>query len=376
MPDKHAIVGTSSSGIWTQCPRSVRLGLTVPEEDRSAYAEEGTKAHSICEAKLKKLLGVRTRVPKAADQEMETCTTEYRDFVEEEWNSLKSETPDADLYIEQMLDLSEWIPEGFGTSDAVIVSDTKLVVIDFKYGKGVMVNAENNPQLRLYALGAWKKFGIMYDFDSVKTIIFQPRLGNISSEDIALPDLLKWGDDYIKPRARLAYDGEGEFKVGEHCRFCRAGAVCRARAEQAFQIINHDKVDPPLLSDEEIPPILDKLDSTEAWISAIRAYAKNKAVNEGVKWEGYKLVEGRTQRKITDQVKALEALEKAGFDVEDVTTLKLKGLTDLERIMTKPKFNEVLADYVVKPKGEPTLVREDDKRPEYNPVQEVFKEDI
>ena len=376
MPDKHAIVSTSSSGIWKVCTPSVRLGLTVPEEDRSAYAEEGTKAHSICEAKLKKLLGIRTRVPKAPDPEMDVCTTEYRDFVEEEWNSLKAETPDADLYIEQMLDLSDWIPEGFGTSDAVVVSDTKLVVIDFKYGKGVMVNAEDNSQLRLYALGAWKKFGIMYDFSTVKTIIFQPRLGNISSEELALADLLEWGETYIKPKAQLAYDGEGEFVVGEHCRFCRAGAVCRARAEQAFQIINHDKVEPPLLSDEEIPPILDKLDSTEAWITAIRAYAKNKAINEGVKWEGYKLVEGRTQRKITDQVKALEAIEAAGFDAEEVTTLKLKGLTDLERIMTKAKFNEVLGAYVVKPKGEPTLVKEDDKRPEYNPVEEAFKEEI
>lgn len=376
MPDKHAIVSASASGIWSQCPRSVRLGLTVPEEDRSAYAEEGTKAHSICEAKLKKLLKLRTRVPKATDPEMDECTTAYKDFVEEEWNALKAKTSDADLYVEQKLDLTDWVPEGFGTSDAVLVSDTELVVIDFKYGKGVRVNAENNPQLRLYALGAYKRFTMLYDFSEVKTIIFQPRLGNISSESISLNDLIDWGNDYIKPLAKMAYDGEGDFSVGEHCRFCRAAAVCRARAEEAFQIINHDKVEPPLLSDEEIPAILDKLDATESWITAIRAYAKNKAVNEGVKWEGYKLVEGRTQRKIVDQVKALEAIENAGFDVEDVTTLKLKGLSDLERIMTKAKFNEVLGAYVVKPKGEPTLVKNDDKRPEYNPVEEVFKEEI
>ena len=376
MPDKHGIVTPSASGIWGPCTRSVRLGLTVPMDDTSVYAEEGTKAHSICEAKLKKVLGVRTRVPKAIDPEMDECTTAYRDFVEEEWNALKSVTPDADLYIEQTLDLSDWIPEGFGTSDAVLVSDTNLVVIDFKYGKGVAVSAKENSQLRLYALGAYKKFSIMYDFDMVKTIIFQPRLNSITSEELPLKELLTWGEEYIKPRALMAFNGEGEFVVGDHCRFCRAAAVCRARAEEAFKIINHDKVEPPLLSDEEIPAILDKLDSTEAWITAIRAYAKNKAINDGVKWEGYKLVEGRTQRKIVDQVKALEAIENAGFDAEDVTTMKLKGLADLERIMTKAKFNEVLGQYVVKPKGEPTLVREDDKRPEYKPIEEAFKEEI
>ena len=366
----------SNASIWTNCPPSVRLGLTVPEEDPGIYAAEGTKAHSICEAKLKKLLGKRTRVPKATDPEMEDCTTAYRDFVEEEWNALKAYTPDTDMFIEQELDLTEWIPEGIGTSDCVLVSDTVLEVIDFKYGKGVRVDAENNPQLRLYALGVAQRFSVMYDFDKVESVVFQPRLNHISKETIMLEDLLRWGDEVIKPKAQQAYKGEGEFSVGEHCRFCRAAAVCRARAEEAFKIVDHEKVDPPLLSDDEIPDILDKLDTAESWIAAIRAYAKSKAVNEGVKWRGYKLVEGRTQRRIADPIKAIEAIEAAGFDAEEVTTTKLKGLSDLERIMTKARFNEVLGEYIVKPKGEPVLVRESDKRAEYNPIEEAFKEDI
>ena len=373
MPDRHALLGPSSSERWLSCPPSARLEEQFPDQT-SIYAEEGTKAHALCEALLRDLLkGVKPRV-QDEDEEMIACAEAYRDFVEEELNEALAKTPDARLLIEQQLDFADYVPEGFGTSDAVIVSDTRLEVIDFKYGKGVPVSAENNSQLKLYALGAYLSLSPLYDFDTVKMAIFQPRINYITTDEISVEELLSWAEEYVKPRAQLAYNGEGEFCVGDHCRFCRASAVCRARAEVAFGVIEEAQNDINTLSDEEIARVLDKLDTTEEWIASIRAYVLSKAVNEGVKWPGYKLVESRTQRKITDQIKALEILEAEGFDRDDVTNLKLKGLGELEKIVGKKRFNEILGELIEKPQGQPTLVKDSDRRPEINPIELVFKE--
>lgn len=375
MPDRHALLGASSAHIWGNCPPSARLCEDIPNIITS-FAKEGTQAHSICEALLRnKLLGEDCEIPQPADDEMATCTQAYADFVEEELNEAKAKTEDAKLFVEQELDFGEYVPEGFGTSDAVIISDDTLEVIDFKYGKGVPVNAVENPQLRLYALGAYLALGSLYDFAVVKTVVYQPRIDNISAEVLPLADLIEWAESYIKPRAELAFKGEGEFCVGEHCRFCRAGSTCRARVKEAFQIIDRSATNPDLISDDEIPGILDKLDNAEKWIDAIKKYAEAKALNEGYRWRGYKLVEGRSIRKITDPIKALEVLEQQGFDKEDVTTLKLKGITELEKLVGKGKFGEILGELVIKPKGAPTLVKETDKRPEYSLVEQAFKEE-
>lgn len=381
MPSKHAPLSASSSHRWLVCTPSMRLEQTIADDDTtSKYAVEGTLAHSICEWKvqhdvLKRKMG-RRRKPEALDDEMERCTEAYKDFVEEEWNALKIDTQDAILLVEQELRFDNYVPEGFGTSDAVLMSDKILEVIDFKYGKGVPVSAEENPQLRLYALGAYLSLGFLYDVDEVKTVIFQPRLDSITTETIKVEDLLDWAETYVKPRAKMAYEGKGEYKVGEHCRFCKAAAICRARAEEAFKIIDHDKTDPPLLSPDEIPDILDKIPTAEAWIDAVKAYARAQAVNEGVKWRGYKLVEARTQRRITDQIAATNALLADDYDLEDVTNTKLKGLTELQKLLGKKKFEEILGAFIEKPKGEPTLVPESDKRPEYNAIEEAFKEEM
>ena len=377
MPDRHALLGPSSSHRWLACPPSARLEETFPDVT-SEYAEEGTQAHALCEALLTK------RVIFCDDEEMLGYAEAYCDFVEEELNAAKAKTPDAKLLVEQELDFGEYVPEGFGTSDAVIVSDNVLEVIDFKYGKGVPVSAIGNPQLRLYALGAYLSLSPIYDFDTVKMAIFQPRINNITTDTIAVDDLLKWAKEYVAPRAELAFKGEGEFCVGEHCRFCKASAICRARAEVAFSVIETAQDDlatevvtggmGATLSDEEIAGVLDKLDTTEEWINSIRAYVQAKAINEGYKWPGYKLVEGRTQRKITDSIKALDILEAEGFDRDDVTTLKLKGITELEKTVGKKRFNELLGGLVVKPQGAPTLVPETDRRPEINPIELAFKE--
>lgn len=375
MPDRHALLGASSSHRWLCCPPSARLEELVPNKS-TKFTEEGTKAHAICEQLLHAFLnGEKMAKPEDVDDEMWRCATGYRDFVEEKFNEALAKTKDSKLFIEQELDFAEYVPEGFGTSDAVIVSDDTLTVIDFKYGKGVAVDANDNPQLRLYALGAFLKLGPLYDFALVESAVYQPRLDSVSIEYISVADLVQWAEDYVKPRAELAFKGEGEFCVGEHCRFCRVGATCRARVVEAFEVI--DKVDtrPELIEDDEIPAILDKLDNAEEWIKAIRAYALDSAT-KGTKWKGYKLVESRTKRKIINPIEALEKLEQAGYDREDITTLNLKGITELTKVLGSAKFKELLADYVVKPQGSPTLVHDTDERPEIDLIAEAFKEDI
>jgi len=376
MPDSvHSWFSPSMAGRGLGCPPSVRLCENFPDET-STFAQEGTRAHSLCEWKLHEMLGdIRLEVkPEADDAEMERCTDEYADFVEEELNAAKAKTPDARLFIEQQFSLAEYIPESFGTSDAVIVSDDTLEVIDFKYGKGVQADASGNPQLRLYALGSYLLLGSLYDFTKVKTVVFQPRLNHVDSEELALDTLLDWAENYVKPRAKLAYAGEGEFVVGDYCRFCKAGAHCRARATAAFEVIEMSDESPALLTDDEIAPILDKLDNAEKWIASVREYAKAEAL-AGKKWPGFKLVEGRSIRKITDQIRAASALEKAGYSQEEFTTLKLKGITDLEKLVGKSQLIKILDGLIIKPHGEPTLVKDSDKRDEINPLDDMFKED-
>lgn len=382
MPDKHALLSASSAHRWLECTPSVRLEEEIPYEGSSSYAAEGTLAHSIAEWKVDRYLipgiGTMSFCPEPQDEEMDRCTDMYKDFVEEEYKVLLKETKDALLLTEQKLEFGEYVPDGFGTADCVIISDKTLEVIDFKYGKGVPVSADDNPQLRLYALGAYLRFSVLYDFEQVKTVIFQPRLDSVTSEYITTEALLEWADSFVKKRAELAYKGEGAFVVGDHCRFCRAAAICRARAEAAFNMLDSEEVHTtvPLLHDSEIPGILDRIPNAEAWIASIKEYARDKAIREGVKWEGYKLVEARTQRKISDQIRAMAKLEEEGYSAEDVTNTKLKGLTELQKVLGKKKFEELLEPYIVKPQGEPTLVPESDKRPEINPVEKAFKEEI
>jgi len=377
MPSEHADkFRPSSAHRALACTASVLLEAEIPDPETTVYAQEGTNAHTMCENKLRELLGLDfiKDFDFEHDEEMDRCTDGYRDFVEEELNEAKSKTEDAKLFIEQRLELTAYIPDCFGTSDAVIVSDDTLEVIDFKYGKGVPVNAKDNPQLKLYALGAYESLKAVYDFTNIKTTIYQPRLDSVSSDEFTVESLLEWANDIVKPKVQEALSGNGTFKTGDHCRFCKAAATCRARAEEAFEIINRDQVKPPLLDDEEIPEILDKLDATESWIKALREYVQAKALN-GHKWPGYKLVEARTNRKISNQLEALSRLEQAGYSSDQVTNVKLKGLTDLEKVVGKSQFVSILGDLIVKPKGEPTLVKDSDKRQEINLLEDIFKED-
>ena len=375
MPERHAKrYRPSSASRWTVCTASALLEETLPDTT-TPYAAEGTVAHALCEQMLRGMLEGKDFPKDDCDNEMWESANNYRDFVEEELSAAKARTPDAKLLIEHEFNLSDFAPESFGTSDAVIVGDDVLEVIDFKYGKGVRVDAEGNSQLRLYALGTYSDLSELYDFTVVKTVIVQPRLDHISVEVISVEELLNWAKEVITPAVQDIERGEVEYVIGDHCRFCKAAGTCRARAEDAFQVIDKTDTKPALLSDEEIPAILDKLDNVEKWITALRQYAEDKAILEGKHWEGYKLVESRTVRKIEDQLRALQVLEKAGFNAEEVTTVKLKGIGELEKILGKPRFNELLGTLTVKPVGAPTLVKESDKRPEYIKIENTFKED-
>lgn len=372
MPDVHARLNPSSAERWIHCPGSVALAEQCPPPGSSEYADEGTKAHAIAEAKLRQIIGeitpkelekiIRKHQP---DGEMEEATDFYRDQVVE---ILASAGKDAELMVEQRFSLNRWAPESFGTSDAVIIGDGKIEVIDLKYGKGVRVSAKNNPQLRLYGAGAANLFEGMYDFDTVRMTIIQPRLDHVSTEELSLEELMTWMKEVVKPAAREAYDGTGEIDAGDWCRWCPAKAVCRKRAEKNLELAKMEFKSPDLLSPEEIGEVLRQADELSKWTSDVQAYALDQAL-AGEHFDGWKLVEGRSNRTITDQIKAAELLKAAGFDEAILYKHELYGITQLEKNCGKKKLTEVLGDLITKPQGKPVLVPESDKREEINSAE-------
>ncbi len=362
---KHAILSASGAHRWMNCTPSARLELEF--EDSSGEAvKEGTAAHELGEHKLRAALKVSTKKPTSVydSEEMDRYTDEYVQFILEELAAVKQITKDPLLLIEQRLDFSNYVPEGFGTGDCVIVADDVVHVIDFKYGQGVLVEAENNPQMMLYALGALNLFDAIYDISAVKMTIYQPRRENISTFEISKTSLIDWAKNTLKPKAELAFKGDGEFKPGEWCRFCRASVDCRARAEENLKVAKFEFKKPPLLTDEEIAEILLHVNDLTKWANEIFAYATNAAVQQGKQWAGFKVVEGRSNRKYADEEAVAEAAKKAGY--EDIYKQSLLTITNMEKLMGKKKFNELLGDFITKPKGKPTLVPVSDKRPEIN----------
>src|SRR5690606_2558332 len=354
---KHAILSASGAHRWLNCPLSARLEEHFPDEP-STYAEEVTKAHKLAEGIL------LDKIDEPAPDEMFEHVSRYVEVV------LEKLTPGADLYVEQRLDFSPWVPEGFGTGDAVIVSDDVLEIIDLKYGKGVQVDAEGNPQLRLYALGAYNQFGMIYNFDRVRMTIVQPRLDHVSTEKLSLKELLQWGEE-IKPIAQKAFKGEGEFNPGPHCRFCRARRSCRARAEANLQMARFEFRKPELLSVEEVAEILAQAEELAAWAKDVKDFALSQAYLHGVKIPGFKVVEGRSTRKITDDAELAKRLEAEGYDPYKKV---MKTLTELEKTVGKKRFAELADGLIVKPPGKPTLVEETDKRPEISRAAMEFKD--
>lgn len=376
MPTKHARLSASSAFRWINCPGSVALSDQCPAPASSSYADEGTLAHAIGELKLryvndeisKRQLNAKMK-PLLQNEyycgEMEEATSYYADAVIE---ALEVAGEDAELMIEQQFSLDRWVPEGFGTSDAVVIGGGVIQVIDLKYGKGIKVDARNNPQLRLYGLGAANLFDSLYDFDTVRMTIIQPRLDHISTEELPLSELLAWAEDDVKPRAQMAMDGTDYTAVGDWCRFCPAKAVCRKRAEYNLSIAKDDFKKPPLLSDEEIGDVLRRADELQHWVKDVGDYALEQAL-AGKQYDGWKLVEGRSVRKYADDLKVAEALKAAGYDEAMLYERKLYGISAMEKIVGKKRLTETLGDRIVKPAGKPVLVPESDKREAINTAE-------
>lgn len=361
-PNQHALLSASSAHRWMGCTPSARLEQEFADQESEAAAE-GSAAHALAEHKLRKALKLRSRKPvsKYDCDEMDDYTTGYVEFVMEALAEAKLNCPDPLVLIEQKLDFSCYVPDGFGTGDCLIVASPRLHVIDFKYGLGVLVDAYQNPQMMLYALGALRIFDCLYDITEVAMTIYQPRRENVSTWTISVDELREWAETTLKSKADLAFRGEGEYTPGSWCQFCRAAVKCRARAEAKLELARFEFAQPPLLSDDEIEEILGKLDDLTKWANEIVAYAQDAAINHGKEWSGFKLVEFRTNRKYTDEDAVAHAAAAAGY--YDIYRKSLIPITEMEKLMGKQTFKEVLGGLVIKPAGRPTLVPASDKRP-------------
>ena len=376
-PSKHAILSASSSHRWLNCSPSARLEQEFEDRETEAAAE-GTAAHALCEHKLRRALKLQSRrkpISRYDCDEMDMHTDNYVQFVLETLSEARQHCPDPLINIEQRLDFSCYVPDGFGTGDCIIISDKTMHVIDFKYGQGVLVDAEQNPQMMLYALGALRLFDSLYDIEDVAMTIYQPRRENISTWTISVADLKTWAEEELIPRAKLAFEGKGDFMPGPWCTFCKASVKCRTRAEEKLRLAQYEFAKPPLLTDAEIEDILGKLDDLTRWAEEIKAYAQDAALNHGKQWHGYKVVEGRSVRKYSNEDAVVEAANAAGY--HDIFRKTLLPITEMEKLMGKLEFQTILGGLIVKPAGKPTLVPASDKRPaitsaniDFNEIQE------
>ncbi len=375
MAVKHAVLSASSSERWLNCPPSARL-CEAYEDKGSDYAAEGTDAHALCEFRLKQVLGIPADDPienlSWYNEEMEDCAAGYAAYVSELLETAKQTCADPVVMIEQRVDFSRWVKEGFGTADCIIIADGVLNICDYKNGQGCLVLAERNPQMMLYALGALEIFDGIYDIDTVRMTIYQPRKSNISVYEMDKADLYEWANSELTQKAQLAYEGQGSFSCGEWCRFCKAKAECRERAEANLALARYEFQTPALLADEEIADILGKVDALTAWASDVKEYALQQAVS-GTAFPGWKLVEGRSNRRYTSEAAVAAAVEGAGFDPYE---RKVLGITAMQKLLGKSRFEELLAPYIEKPQGKPTLVRSSDKRPEWNTAKNDFMEEM
>lgn len=382
MMGDHAVLSASAAHRWLHCPPSARLEETLPE-NKSDFAEEGTLAHEIAELKLRKYciepMGLKTfntklkklRENPLFQEEMIKHTGAYLDYIAQVLHGFQTQPYVA---AEKRIDYSTYVPEGFGTGDCIIIGGNTLHIIDFKYGKGVPVSAVDNPQMMLYALGAYTEFSILYPIDTVKMTILQPRLDSISEYSLPIEDLLIWGDG-IKPIAKLAFEGAGQFSPGDHCRFCRAKALCRVRADFHMSFEEHNKMKPPLISREEVGQILERAKELAAWVKSLEEYALSECL-QGNEIPGWKAVEGRAVRQFNNQDEAFKVLMANGIDEAMLYERKPLTLSETEKLIGKTKFKELLNPFVFIPQGKPALVLASDKREVFKRItaQEAFSE--
>ena len=391
MPGLHATLSASGAKRWMSCPPSARLEERLRGifgEKSTPFAEEGTKAHSLAELKLLREKGrlgeddgindfnydLRRKALGDIPKEMDEATDYYAEIIIEKFLTARQSCPDAQLKLEQRLDFSRWVPDGFGTGDAVIVSEELLEVCDLKYGKGVPVFAENNPQARCYGLGALHCYGVLYGFKHGRNTIIQPRLDSVTEEMLTTDELLQWAETELKPAAELAWKGKGEFNPGDHCKFCAARAICYARATKAMTIFKHGFETPGVIPDDAIPEILAVADTAIDWIKDLQAYALSQALR-GQEWPGYKLVRGkRPPRKWVDEEEAKHQLIRAGYEPEVYTETKFKSPSNIEKLVGKQAFEAIFATLVTQGDGALTLVPESDKRTEFTSAEADFSD--
>lgn len=377
----HALLSPSAAHRWINCTAAPRLEADVTDKG-SEFAAEGTLAHAYCALKLKEFLGLPTEdeakeIAELNDRyhtgEMDEYTDTYKTIVLEKFTAARAITKDAQLLVETRLDFSEYVPEAFGTADVIIIADGTMEVIDFKYGKGVKVSAVDNPQMKIYALGAYEKFSFEYQIERVRMTIVQPRIDNLSDYELSVADLLAWTDEVLTPKAQQAYKGDGPQVPGEWCQFCKVKSNCRALANQCIEAAkNHP--DPKLISPDELATeVLPILATVKTWLSGVEDYALQQALS-GVQLPGWKVVEGRSVRKITDQDGAASALNKAGYKTAEIyKPQELRTITDLEKLTGKKQFAAICGNYIEKPQGKPTLAPDSDKRPAIDTLTDDFK---
>ena len=375
----HALLSPSASHRWLHCTAAPRLEEGIKDEG-SDYAAEGTLAHAYCAMKLKNFLGLPTDGEKeeiAALQEkygtgeMAEYTDTYVTIVLEKYNAARAATPDAQLLVETRLDFSDYVPEAFGTADAIIIADGTMEVIDFKYGKGVKVSAVENPQMMIYALGAYARFAFEYRIDNLRATIVQPRIDNLSEYEITVEELTAWAANVLAPAAEKAYKGEGPQTPGAWCQFCKVKNQCCALANKCKEVV---AVDPKLITPEELAKdVLPMVPIVKTWISGVEDFALAQALN-GVQLPGWKIVEGRSVRKITDTDSVAAVLTKNGYKQNDIfKPVEMRTITDLEKLVGKKQFAAMCGEWINKPQGKPTLAPEGDKRKAIDPIADDFK---
>ena len=372
MPIKHAKLSASSADRWIHCPGSIQLSEKCPKPKDTIYTVEGTEAHTLADIRVREMVhgdsiltahdkAERRRIMSKSEfysAEMDAAADTYAELIAEIYRDAGR---GAVLMTEQRLNLTKWIPDGFGTSDAVVIGNDTIWVIDFKYGKGIAVSAQDNPQIQLYALGAIDKFDGLYDFNKVQMIIVQPRLNSISSQEKTVTELEKWAEEVVRPQAVKAMDGCKEYHAGEWCKFCPCHPICQEEANLQQEIAKHDFRDPELMDSDDVAAVLEIADKYVSWVNALKEYALRSAL-DGEVFRGWKVVEGRSTRSYLDELKVADKLKAAGFEDALIYERKLLGVTAMEKVVGKKAFAEILGDLVYKPEGKPVLVPESDKR--------------
>lgn len=374
----HAVLSASASKRWLTCTPSARLEASLPEPKRSPgsfdYSQEGTTAHLLAEVKLRhqfNMIGFEEfqreyDIVKASPY----YNQEFEEYVDNYVLYVRSQIGEGDRPLfEQRVDYSDWAPDGFGTADVVILSNHKVRVIDLKFGKGIPIDAKDNSQLRLYALGAWSKFKEEYpNIKEVEYTIVQPRLESITTDGTSLARLVDWANYFVKPKAKKAWAGTGEFVAGEHCQFCRAKHTCRARSDFVNEVASLEFKDPPMLSDNELELVLSRASQLRTYLSDVESYFTERAIEHGVTPKGYKLVTTTTHRRISDEPMVKQILLDKGFKEEDIMEpASLKSVAKLEKLSKKGHIAEMLSTFIVRPEGAPKLVKDT------NTAEEDFK---